>query len=276
MNHKSQKIRSLVNMLIHRRAVVVVITMLFVLKMGGCLLTRKYIFPKVHGIVQPKVTNGKLVKIKNGSRHVYGYFSKRGKKLIVIFHGNGTTMANEAVVARTFYNHGMSTLLVEYSGYGYARKESASESNIYDDSEHIIQHIQKKYNFSVKDTTAWGRSLGSGVAVEMLKRESISKAILVTPYTSIADVASYKYVPILPYFLIVDNFNSLGKSFYIDEEVLLIHGKRDKLTPWFMSKRLHKTFKNSTLITLDKANHYNVLRYLNKNHWRRIVNFLYN
>src|SRR6185436_13152671 len=135
-------------------------------------------------------------------------------------------------------------------------KHSSSESNIYSDTEAAVSFVQNKFSFSKQNTVAVGYSLGTGVAVEMARRDLVSKIILLAPYTSIPEVASYRYVPVLPHFLIWDRFNSGSKSKDIKLPVLIIHGKKDILVPYFMGEKLSKSFSNARLITLPGADHY--------------------
>ncbi len=246
---------------------------LFTSQFAGCIVSRGFIFNAKKKNRRPKLA-GKLIYIKNDGRRVYGFFSRRGSKLMVMFHGNRVPMYKEEKFARRFVRQGYSVLLVEYAGYGYARKYSPSESVVYRDSEAIIKYAQRRWRFSKKKTFAWGRSLGSGVATEMARRGLVSRMILVTPYTSIASVAEHKSVPLLPRLFIYDNFNTLCKAADLRLPVLLIHGRRDRLTPYSMSVSLKKEFPQAQLITLRRANHYNVFRHMGNRSWARVFRFL--
>lgn len=243
-------------------------------QVSSCFISRNFIFNAKGSSRKPRVAGGHLLKINNEGRQVYAFFSRASKKLVVFFHGSRRPMQKEEAFARRFRAAGYSVLLVEYAGYGYAKNYSASESKIYSDSSKMIGYVQKKYGFKARYTYAWGRSLGSGVAAEMAKRKIVSRAILVTPYTSIAAVAEHKSIPWLPRILIYDNFNTASKADEIEAPILLIHGKRDKLTPYKMSLQLKKKFKKASLITLPRANHYNIYRHLSRAHWRRVFRFL--
>lgn len=239
---------------------------------SGCI-SRPFIFKKNPDTRLPYLVGGSVVTAQNGKRTVYGFFTKRGERLVVLFHGQASTMAREANFGSIFANHGFSVLLVEYAGYGLARKESPSESGICDDSEALTVHIQQKHNFPPEKTVLWGRSLGSGVAAELLLRQRAAAAILATPYTSIAAVAEHKSIPLLPRLFVWDNFNTRAKAADITAPVLLIGAAKDTLTPVSMTEELARKFPSAQTIILPRANHFNFQAHLTSAHWRQIIEF---
>lgn len=91
---------------------------------SGCI-SRPFIFKKNPDTRLPYLVGGSVVTAQNGKRTVYGFFTKRGERLVVLFHGQASTMAREANFGSVFASHGFSVLLVEYAGYGLARKNGA-------------------------------------------------------------------------------------------------------------------------------------------------------
>ncbi len=47
----------------------------------------------------------------------------------------------------------------------------------------------------------------------------------------------------------------------IQNETLIIWGKKDDATPYYMAKKLNKNIKNSAIITFDDAGHFSYLKY---------------
>jgi pimeloyl-ACP methyl ester carboxylesterase len=176
--------------------------------------------------------------------------------------------------AKLLYKNGYSTLLVEFSGFGLAYKYKASEANIYSDSTEIIHYVQKKYNYKKEQTFIFGWSLGTAVAIEMVKRKLGSKLLLIAPMTSMPDLVHNKFIPVLPYFVLIDRFSSKNKAVFIKEPVLIIHGTNDRMVPFIMGIELNKIFMNSELITLKNAGHIDILNFIDKNMWNKILKFL--
>ena len=236
-------------------------------------VSRPFIFKKNPDTRLPALAGGAVVTAQNGSRTAYGFFARHGDRLVVLFHGQASTMAREAAFGNIFAGHGFSVLLAEYAGYGLAKKESPSESGIYDDSEALVRMIQQKYGFAAERTVFWGRSLGSGVAAELALRKTGGAAILVTPYTSIAAVGEHKTIPLLPRLFVWDNFNTGSKAGDIQAPVLLIAAGRDTLTPVRMTEELSEKFPHAQKIILPRANHFNISAHLSAAHWKQIIGF---
>ncbi len=235
-------------------------------------ISRKLIFMPKGGAGKPNYT-GSLLSVPNGSRKAIGYFTKSGKKLVVLFHGQHATIQSIAPLSLKFIQSGYSLLSVEYPGYGLASKYYSSESNIYSDSEAIIRHVQKTEGFSKTDTYLVGYSLGTGVATEMLYKNMGDRALLLAPYTSIPDIASHRYVSILPHLVIWDRFDSLSKAGKVKQKVLIVHGKKDTVVPYSMAEQLNLKFVNAQLITVPKGNH-SATYLLKGNTWTSIQKFL--
>lgn len=246
----------------------------FVLIVDKTRLIKKHIFNAKPVTTYPFIGNSDIkLKVKNKNRFVYGLLSKKGKKLIVIFHGNASTINSISYLGKIFYDNGYSILLIEYPGYGLAYQYDCNENNIYKDSEFLIKYTQSNYGFSINNTFIIGKSLGSGVAVEMTKRKLCNKTLLITPFTSIPSVGHYKIFPIIPYFVILDRFSNITKAKNINNKILLVHGTSDRLVPYKMSEKLLKNFKNAELLTIKNADHWNIIKMINNNQWNTILNY---
>jgi pimeloyl-ACP methyl ester carboxylesterase len=247
---------------------------IFIIRIIDPLNIKKYIYPGSSNRIIPKIGNGKLVELKNKNRIIYGYFSYKSEKLIILFHGNADTIYSYQNLGNIFYKLGYSILIIEYPGFGFAIKYNKSEYDIYNDCEFLIKNIQKNYKIQTVNTYLFGYSLGTGIATEILKRKLGNKMILVSPYTSISDVGEKNIIPILPKILINDNFDTFSKAKKIKNEVLLIHGQKDKYIPIEMSYKLHKAFTNSKIIIIKEAGH-NAILYVTRNDiFNKIIDFL--
>ena len=101
----------------------------------------------------------------------------------------------------------------------------------------------------------FGESLGTGVAVEMAARGHGSSVVLVTPYTSIPEVAS-RFVFGLPVRLLMrERFDSLAKAPRVAVPALLLHGTDDEVVPYAMSVKLATTFPHARLVTVAGGHH---------------------
>jgi pimeloyl-ACP methyl ester carboxylesterase len=107
----------------------------------------------------------------------------------------------------------------------------------------------------VEKTTLMGQSLGSGVAAEMARRGLGARLVLLSPYTSIPEVAA-RVVPILPGRLLVrDRFATAEKAPEIRVPTLIVHGEKDELIPVAMGRELGRRFPQVTVEVIAEAHH---------------------
>jgi uncharacterized protein len=191
------------------------------------------------------------------SVHATEFLGPKGAPVIVYFHGNGVAMGDVLWMAREFVRRGVGVVLSEYRGYGLSAGSAAfapSEAGLYDDAEAVLASLAAR-GVSSSQIALFGESLGTGVAVEMAARGRGSSLILVTPYTSIPEVAS-RFAFGLPVRLLMrERFDSLSKAPSVAAPALLIHGTADEVVPYAMGARLATTFPNARLITVQGGHH---------------------
>jgi len=175
--------------------------------------------------------------------------------VIVYFHGNGVVVGDDLWMAREFVRRGLGVVLCEYRGYGLSVNSSApSEAGLYDDAEAVLVSLAER-GIGRDRIMLLGESLGSGVASEMAARGLGAALVLVTPYTSIPEVAS-RFVFGLPVrWLMRERFDSLAKAARITVPTLLLHGTADEVVPYDMGVRLAATFPRARLITIAGGHH---------------------
>lgn len=123
-------------------------------------------------------------------------------------------------------------LAPEYPGYGlYKGKTNASK--LISDAQDVIDYATKTdgLNYSIENIIVVGRSLGTGVAVQLAAKYPALKAmILISAYTSIRDIA-YSVAGSLSKIFIPNIFPNLETIKGIMVPALFIHGKKDELIP---------------------------------------------
>ncbi|NMO15271.1 alpha/beta hydrolase [Pyxidicoccus fallax] len=180
-----------------------------------------------------------------------------GAPTVVHFHGNGEQLLGQLEYGQRLREWGLGFFAVEYPGYG-ASPGSPTEDGIYAAAEAGLKLLRSK-GVPAERMVLSGRSLGTGVAVEMARRGYGSRLMLVSPYTSIVDIASLAF-PFLPATLLVrDRFDTVSKAPGVNLPVLIIHGERDTLIPVDMGRRLGTRFPKATVETVPGAGHNDVL-----------------
>lgn len=174
--------------------------------------------------------------------------------VIVHFHGNGEQVADHAQFALSATQSGVSYCAVEYPGYGMLSERSVGEQAIYGAAESVIRQLNAR-GIQRDRIVLSGQSIGTGVATEMARRGLGARLVLLSPYTSIVDVAQ-RIAVVLPASLIMrDRFDTRAKAPSISMPVLIVHGALDTLIPVEMGRALARTFPRSRYVELPRRGH---------------------
>ena len=116
--------------------------------------------------------------------------------------------------------------LLHYRGYGGSAGRP-SEAALVADALVLLDRVRAEH----RDVTVVGRSLGSGVAIQVASVRPIARLVLVTPYDSLQDLAAAQF----PYFpvrwLLVDKFESSRHAPQVTAPTLLIAAEHDEVVP---------------------------------------------
>ena len=182
-------------------------------------------------------------------------------KLILVNHGNAGNISHRAWLAKLLLESGSSVFLYDYQGYGRS-KGSPSIAGITQDGLSAFDFAVGKLGFDPNSIILFGESLGSGVACQIAMVRPSRALILQSPFSSLRNIACEKlpWLRLYPNPLMVspdlDNLTAL-KSY--KQPVLIIHGKMDKLVPFYHGERLfHIAGESKKLICLETAGHNNV------------------
>jgi fermentation-respiration switch protein FrsA (DUF1100 family) len=161
--------------------------------------------------------------------------AKPGRPVILYFHGNGDYLAGFFARFRDFIADGTGIVAPAYRGYSGSTGKP-SEQGILHDAEAALAFTAARYQ--ADRIVVWGFSLGSGAAVALAAEHPVSKLILESPYSSIADVAASAF-PIFPVRLLMrDPFRSDQRIARVKAPLLVMHGARDATIPMVFGERL--------------------------------------
>jgi pimeloyl-ACP methyl ester carboxylesterase len=163
------------------------------------------------------------VVIDNAGIRLHGWVLNPGRsRALIYFGGNSELITHRSdYFKRVFSDY--SVYLVNYRGYGKSQG-NPSEAALFSDALAIYEQIRDKYD----SISAYGRSLGSGVAVYLAAKRPLESLILLTPYDSVAEVAQ-KIYPLFPVkHLIKDRFDSAARAADIDIPVLIASAEQDR------------------------------------------------
>ena len=157
-------------------------------------------------------------------------------KTLVFFHGNAGDLSNRIYKLNELDKLDINILLISWRGFS-GNEGYPTEKNLYEDAEAAIKWLNKK-KVSNSQIILYGESLGTGVAVEIASKNNFNSIILESPFTSIENSAKiyYPYLPVK--FLLKDRYDSFSKIKKINSPILIMHGRKDDIVPFFMGKKL--------------------------------------
>lgn len=162
--------------------------------------------------------------------------ARAGPKALIYFGGNAEDVSlGLPAFAAAFPDR--SLFFLHYRGYG-GSTGTPTEQAIYQDATALFDRVHTEY----PDVAVVGRSLGSGVAVRLAGCRPVSSLVLVTPYSSIEDVAAQQF-PFLPIaWLLQDKYESWRYAAAIRARTLLLAAADDRVIPHTSTQKLLAAF----------------------------------
>jgi pimeloyl-ACP methyl ester carboxylesterase len=146
--------------------------------------------------------------------------------------------------------------LMHYRGYGGSGGRP-SEAALVADAHALLDRVRVAQRGG--DIVVVGRSLGSGVAVQLAagRPRDIGRVVLVTPYDSLVALAA-RFYPVFPVrWLLRDRYDSARHAPQIDAPTLLIAAEHDEVIPREHAEALAARFRAglATLRVVDGVGH---------------------
>jgi len=179
--------------------------------------------------------------------------------LIFFLHGNAGNVATWSTNLPFYQRVNYDLFLLDYRGYGKSTGHIESEAQLHADVRAAWERVAPAY--SGRPVVVYGRSLGSGLAVELAREVSPALLVVVSPYASVVELArrDYPYVPawILKYPL--DSETIIGA---VRSPILIAHGTADELIPLEQARRLASLARAPTqLLEVEGAGHNDVQKF---------------
>jgi hypothetical protein len=170
----------------------------------------------------------------------------------VYFHGNAEAAVQNLPLAAALADGGVDVVVAEYRGYG-GQPGSPDEAGLYADGAALLVALSAE-GVTRDRLVLVGRSLGTGVAVELALRTPPALLVLVSPYTSFPDLGRSLVGPLSP-LIVPDRFDNLGKIAKLACPVVILHGTRDEVVPFRMGEALARAGKNVRFLPLLGRTH---------------------
>lgn len=209
--------------------------------------------------------------INNNSLIGYKFSQNTNQDILVIFHGNGGSALDRSYYFNLFPEQQL--FFFEYPGYCGREKEILNKENIIKESRLFLSYIKEKN--SNNKISLLGESLGSGIASQLAYEFNVDKLILVTPYSSIDDIASHKFSFLPISFLLTENYDNIKNLSQYDGKTLIITAEKDLVIPiQFSNKVIASVEKEKNVIVIKNAEHNDWFSLIDKEQINNIQQFL--
>ena len=189
----------------------------------------------------------------DGTRlHAWHVRAPKPAPLVIYFGGNAE---NVAWMVDELPQHDMrvSWLLVDYRGYGASGGAPSERA--------LVADAFLWYDYAAKTGERLylaGRSLGSGVAVQLAAARRFEGVILITPFDSLVAVAErhYRILPVRQ--LLRHRFDSLALAPRVGSPLLCIVATQDEVIPPEHARRLYDAWAGPKQLVTLRAGHNSV------------------
>jgi uncharacterized protein len=233
----------------------------------GCSMLQEWmIFPgasskgQAYSVVKPSADE-ELVPLKTrDGDSIYVLFGKSldsngrisedsgARPTLIFFYGNAMCLADAQDICRSWRKLGANVVGVEYPGYGMSSGKP-SETNFYAAADAAYDWVAQRGDLDKTKIVPAGLSIGTGPAVDLASRKPSAALVIISPYTSLDDLAR-RVMPLLPTGLILrHHFRNEEKIGSLKVPILIAHGRRDSIIPFEMSEKLASAAKGSPQVT---------------------------
>ena len=158
-------------------------------------------------------------------------------KTILFLHGNAGSLEDRIYKLNFLGNLDVNFLIIAWRGYSGSTGKP-SEFGLYQDAKSALNWLNSK-GITDDKIVLYGESLGTSVAIEVGQNRDFAGIILEAPFTSMIDIGK-KHYPFFPVKLLLkDKYVSKNKIKNIKSPVLVMHGKEDKIVPFYMGKKIY-------------------------------------
>ena len=156
------------------------------------------------------------------------------------FHGNAGNISHRLENIKMLYDRvPVNIFIFDYRQYGKSEGK-VSEQGTYIDARAALVYLQSREDINHERIIIFGRSVGSGVAVDLAVKGKCCALILETPFTSMKDLAKSLY-PFLPIgYILQTKYDSISKIRDIKVPTLIMHGDKDELVPIEQGRKLYE------------------------------------
>lgn len=150
---------------------------------------------------------------------------------ILYGHGNAEDLGVIRPLLPALRELGVAVLAYDYRGYGTSEGRPSARA-AYEDIDAAYGYLTRDLALPPQRIILYGRSVGSGPAVDLAARQPVAGLILESAFVTAFRVMTR--VPLLPF----DTFRNIDKIARVGCPVLVMHGLADDIVPAWHGRRL--------------------------------------
>ncbi len=186
---------------------------------------------------------------------------------LLFCHGNGEDLGYISPYLRDLRKAGWSVIGVEYPGYGLS-PGTPSEAGCIAAASAAYRYLRDVKGIPADRIVPFGRSVGSGPAIELASREPVGGLIVQSGF-----VSTYRVLTRWPVFP-GDRFPNLTRIANVRCPVLVIHGQNDGIIPFWHGEALFAAVKGSKMNAwFPNAGHNDVEDAGGPDYWAALTSF---
>ncbi len=187
---------------------------------------------------------------------------------ILYFHGNAEDTGHLRFLFRNLASRGYGIYALDYRGYGLSQGRPSTE-NICEDASTAWTYLTESEGISPSRLVLYGRSIGTGPALYLARKQAPAALILEGAFLSVFRVLTQ--IRLHP----LDPLPNLEHIRHISCPLLSIHGTRDRVVPFWQGKKLFSTPQvPKEFYWVQGGGHNNLLFVAEDAYYQRIRSFL--
>ncbi len=214
------------------------------------------------------------------SIHGWYYYKSQSSPTVIYLHGNGANIGGlyQGGILGALKNLNANVVVIDYPAYGKSTG-FPTKSSLTASAGKAITFARSKFKRS--KIIIWGRSVGTGVASQVIKnyRSSISGFVLTSPWSTVEDLIDHHFSSLKDQvpkdWFEANDYNSVEALEYNKLPGLILHGDKDEIIPHKLGVKLYNSIRNKRqveFITMDGYDHNDVFQ--SEEMWKDISQFV--
>ena len=220
------------------------------------------------------------VSISSGPRQLDGYLVRAessGEKpmAILLFHGVKETISDWVYAQRFLHDHGVSSLVFDYSGHGNSSKPGTFQ-NLNEDCVAAYSFFAARFPHGTR-LCILGHSMGNGPMLAAIARmqPAPARVVVANPFTSIRDEGAERGTWRIVLWLIPDVWNNVRNVAHVRSPIAIVHSETDTVIPFAMGKRVYAAAPApKQMIIAHGFKHNALLKEPSEGWWNPVLKFM--